>query len=68
MRFDSESERVAVRVGPTAFRHCCWLLKPLGAVFYGVALLIEDQDVMRIANGSLPALIAIDRSFASARW
>jgi hypothetical protein len=43
------------------------LLKPLGAVFYGVALLIEDQDVMRIANGSLPALIATNRLPASAR-
>jgi hypothetical protein len=45
------------------------LLVAAGAssVFYVVALTSDDEGAMRLANGSLPALIATDRSPASAR-
>jgi hypothetical protein len=67
MRYDSEGECVAVRVGSTALLALLLVAAGASSVLYVIPLTSDDEGAMRLANGSLPALIATNRSPASAR-
>lgn len=50
-----------VRVGPTALLTLLLAATAAACVLYGIALGSDDAGVMRLANGSLPALLGVTR-------
>jgi hypothetical protein len=67
MQYDGEGECMAARLGSTASLALLLVAAGASSVFYLIALTSDDEGAMRLANGSLPALIATNRSPASAR-